>query len=94
MKTGILNHLSNYQNCVKSTNSKIPEYAREYKREYQFITGINKEFNLLKNRDYDEYGVYRVMNLLKRFLRDQEKGKLKETRRCRSVYLGVVVLLL
>ena len=40
---GILGTSSNYQNCIKSTN-KIPEYAREYKREYQFIIGINKEF--------------------------------------------------
>ena len=61
-----------------TSKNKIPEYAREYKREYQFIIKINKEFNLLKKRDYDEYQVDRVENLLKKFLSDQEKGKLKE----------------
>ena len=61
-----------------TSNNKIPEYAREYKREYQFIIGINKEFKNLKDRDYDEYRADKVRNLLKRFLREQEKGKLKE----------------
>ena len=40
-KMGILASFSNSQNFIKS-NNKIPEYAREYKREYQFIRGINK----------------------------------------------------
>ena len=30
-------------NCIKTTN-KIPEYAKNYKKEYLFIRGINKEF--------------------------------------------------
>ena len=30
------------QNCISGTN-KIPEYAREFKNEYLFIRGINKE---------------------------------------------------
>ena len=34
---------SNFQNCIKKTN-KIPEYARDFKNEYLFIRGINKEF--------------------------------------------------
>ena len=38
---GILGQTSNFQNCIKKTN-KIPEYARDYKNEYLFITGINK----------------------------------------------------
>ena len=33
---------SEFHNFIKS--NKIPEYAREYKREYQFIRGLNKEF--------------------------------------------------
>ena len=33
---------SEFKNFIKS--NKIPEYAREYKREYQLIRGINKEF--------------------------------------------------
>ena len=39
----ILAHSSNFQNCIKKTN-KIPEYARNFKNEYLFIRGINKEF--------------------------------------------------
>ena len=61
-----------------TSSNKIPEYAREYKREYQFIIKINKEFNLLQKRDYDEYQVDIVEGLLKKFLSNQEKGKLKE----------------
>ena len=41
---GILDHTSNFQNCIKKTN-KIPEYAREFKNEYLFIRGINKEMD-------------------------------------------------
>ena len=58
METGILDHFSsrfkqemtrdnqdfNHQNCVKSTNNKIPPYAQDYKKEYLYIRGINKEF--------------------------------------------------
>ena len=32
------------QNCISGTN-KIPEYAREFKNEYLFIKGINKEMD-------------------------------------------------
>ena len=39
----ILAQTSNFQNCIKKTN-KIPEYARDFKNEYLFIRGINKEF--------------------------------------------------
>ena len=78
---------SNYQTIMSyqtvgvsglSSFNKIPEYAKEYKREYLFIIGINKEFKYLRDRDYDEYGADRVRNLLERFLKEQEKGKLKE----------------
>ena len=36
--------------------NKIPEYAKEYKREYQFIRGINKEFEYIIDFmiDYDK----------------------------------------
>ena len=40
----ILEHSSNFQNCIKKTN-KIPEYAMEFKNEYLFIRGINKEMD-------------------------------------------------
>ena len=63
------------KNMISNTNlykSKIPEYAREYKREYQFINdrlnnGLN-EFRLID----------RIKFNLKRFLRGQEKGTLKD----------------
>ena len=32
---GILEHSSNFQNCIKSTN-KIPRYVREYKKRISF----------------------------------------------------------
>ena len=82
---GILGKSSNYQNCIKSTNNKIPEYAREYKKEYLFIRGLNKEFKYLKNKLVDlnnglfeTNSVIRIKYNMKRFLRGQEKGKLKD----------------
>ena len=85
MKTGILAHLSNSPNCVKSTNNKIPEFAREYKKEYLYIRGINKEFKYFYNHlDEINNGLFkskrsdRLCYLIKRFLRGQEKGKLKD----------------
>ena len=84
MKTGILDHSSNYQNCIKSTN-KIPPYAINYKKEYLFIRGINKEFKYFyKYLDAINNGLFkskrcdRLCYLIKRFLRGQEKGKLKD----------------
>ena len=65
--------------------NKIPEYAREYKREYQFIRGINKEFKYFINKlDKLNDGLFesniadRIKYFMKRFLRGQEKGKLKD----------------
>ena len=85
MKTGILARTSNFQNSVKLTNNKIPEYAREYKKEYLFIRGINKEFKYfidklddLNNGLFESHRADRIKNFMKRFLRAQEKGKLKD----------------
>ena len=50
----ILAQSSNSQNCIKKTNV-IPEYAREFKNEYLFIRGINKEINSLLNKINYEY---------------------------------------
>ena len=69
-----------------TSKNKIPEYAREYKREYQFIRGINKEFRYLsyfmENIEYEEidfkdYKLDKIMKMI-RFLRAQEKGKFKD----------------
>ena len=82
---GILGTSSNYQNCIKSTNNKIPEFAREYKKEYLYIRGLNKEFKYFYNHlDEINNGLFkskrsdRLCYLIKRFLRGQEKGKLKD----------------
>ena len=84
MKMGIAASLQNLKNLNKS-NNKIPEYAREYKREYQFIRGLNKEFKYLINKLDDlNNGLFesnisnRIKYFMKRFLRAQEKGKLKD----------------
>ena len=81
---GVLKHTSNFQNCIKSTN-KIPEYARDYKKEYLFIRGINKEFKyILDNLDELNSGLFesdrvnRIMKIIKRYLRGQERGKLRD----------------
>ena len=82
---GILSTTSNYQNYIKSTNNKIPEYARDYKKEYLFIRGINKEFKYFINKlDKLNDGLFesnianRIKYFMKRFLRAQERGKLKD----------------
>ena len=81
---GILAQSSYDQNCIKSTN-KIPEYARDYKKEYLFIIGINKEFKyILDNLDNLNSGLFesdrvnRIMKIIKRFLKGQERGKLRD----------------
>ena len=70
-----------------SSNNIIPEFAKEYKREYQFIKGINKEFRYLsyfmenieyEKNDFKDYKLDKVMKMIKRFLRAQEKGKFKD----------------
>ena len=65
--------------------NKIPEYAREYKKEYLFIIGLDKEFKYFKNKlDNLNKGLFesnisnRIKYNMKRFLRGQEKGKLKD----------------
>ena len=81
---GILAQSSNSQNCIKKTN-KIPEYARDFKKEYLFIRGINKEFKYFvdnindANRGlFENHKVARIKYFIKRFLKGQERGKLKD----------------
>ena len=83
MKMGILGTSSNYQNCIKSTNNKIPEYARDYKKEYLFIRGLNKEFKYFINKLDDlNNGLFesnisnRIKYNMKRFLRGQDISNL------------------
>ena len=81
----ILVHSSNFQNCIKKTN-KIPEYARNFKKEYLFIRGINKEFKYFVDNINDATGglfenqkIFRIKYFIKRFLKGQERGKLQDT---------------
>ena len=61
-----------------TSKNKIPEYAEDYKREYQFIRGINKEFEYLREDRFNEYHKDKIISLIKKFLTAQEKGKLKK----------------
>ena len=74
---------SEFKSFIKS--NKIPEYAREYKREYQFIRGLNKEFKyFVDNIDnattglFESHRVDGIKYSIKRFLRAQEKGKFQD----------------
>ena len=91
MKTGISEHFSTTSQTeligkmTENANNKIPEYAREYKREYQFIRGLNKEFgyfikklNDLNKGLFESNLTNRIKNFMKRFLRAREKGKFKD----------------
>ena len=91
MKTGIATHFSTtYQReligkLTENANNKIPHYARDYKKEYLYIIGLNKEFKYFINKLDDlTNGLFeskianRIKYNMKRFLRGQEKGKLKD----------------
>ena len=77
MKMVILAHSSNPQNCIKKTN-KIPEYAREYKNEYLFIRGINKECGEFLKRLDEEGKIFkspqanRIKLFFNKFLKAQK----------------------
>ena len=82
---GVLAQTSNFQNCIKTTN-KIPEYARDFKKEFLFIIGVNKLFHKFE----DKYEIYeskiynsiycdKIKYFIKRFLKFQEYGYLKDT---------------
>ena len=96
---GILAQSSNSQNCIKKTN-KIPEYARDFKKEYLFIRGINKEFKYFvdnindANRGlFENHKVARIKYFIKRFLKGQERGKLKDASNFEISNIDVVNLI-
>ena len=75
---------SNFQNCIKKTN-KIPEYARDYKKEYLFMRGINKMcLNFISKYETDSRKRFvseyydNIKYFIKRFLKGQERGKLQD----------------
>ena len=80
-----LNVTSSVKEKLKKTN-KIPEYARDFKNEYLFIRGINKELdNFVINylSDCSELFVSsysdRIKFFIRKFLKAQELGYLKDT---------------
>ena len=79
---GSLAQSSNFQNCIKRTN-KIPEYARDFKKEWLCIRGINKECgNIIKSLDFggDLFNSSRANGLkgyIRQILRAEEFGKIK-----------------
>ena len=84
-KMGTLAHFSNHPNLIK--NNKIPEYAKNYRKEWLYIRGINKEFkyfveniNEASRGLFENYGVDRIKKFIKRFLLSQKRGKLQDTR--------------
>ena len=95
---GILAQTSNDQNCIKKTN-KIPEYARDYKNEWLFIIGINKECYkfedkcaIYEDKIYDSSYCNKIKYSMKRFLKFQEYGYLKDTscfvfKKCEVFYI-------
>ena len=71
--------MSNNSFAVLPNNIIIPEYAREYKREYQFIKGIDKLIEYLREDSFnEEYYQDKIVYLIKKFLTNQEKGRFKE----------------
>ena len=53
--------------------NKIPEYAREYKREYLYIRGLNKEFKYFINKlDNLNNGLFEsyIADRIKYFMKD------------------------
>ena len=79
----VVHHLSE---CPRNKNDKIPAYAKDYKKEYLFIRGINKEFKyFVDNIDeatrglFQNHRVARIKKFIKRFLLAQERGRLQDT---------------
>ena len=64
-------------------NSKIPPYASNFKKEYLYIRGLNKEIKYFLNKLDDlNNGLFETKSsniikyIMKRFIRAQENGKL------------------
>ena len=80
---GSLTHSSNLQNSIKTTN-KIPEFAKDFRKEWLFIRGINKTCGEFINRLDSERRVFNTSQanslkyFIKRFFRGQERGYLKD----------------
>ena len=75
--------------------SKIPEYAREYKREWQYIRGVNKKCGEFINRLDFGRGILisplanSLKSFIKKFLQALEHGRLKDISSFYLKYIGV-----
>ena len=83
-KMGSTTHFSDFKNFIKM-NNKIPHYAREYKREYLFIRGLNKEFKyFIDNIDeptrvlFLNNKVGKIEDLINKFLKSPKSGKFRD----------------
>ena len=72
----------NFKNFIKS--NKILEYAKEYKREYLFVKGLNLQFEYFnKKLEYLNIGLFetelakKIKFYMKGFLRRQKENKFK-----------------
>ena len=70
---------------VTSVNNKIPEYAMEFKNEYLFIRGINKEFKYFVDNIneatrglFENHRVDKIKKFIKKFLLAQKLGYLND----------------
>ena len=75
---------SDFKNFIK-LNNKIPHYARDYKKEYLYIRGLNKEFKyFVENKDnistyefFHNNNIDRISKLIKIFLKGQKRVNLR-----------------
>ena len=93
MKTGIVYRDPELNTFVNLSNNKIPEFARDYKKEYLYIRGLNKEFKYyiqdkitkLRNNSYEEnwgeINIYKyILNLvgfINNYINNPSKDNLK-----------------
>ena len=84
MKMGSLSRSSIYQNKTQHT-SKIPEYAKDFRKEWLYIRGIDKKCGeFLMTLDIGRRDLFKSIkanNLkchIKKFLKAQERGRLKD----------------
>ena len=67
-----------------TSSNKIPEYAREYKKEWLFIRGINKELESFirihdpEGKKFSSPKADRIKSCFNRFVKAQENGRLKK----------------
>ena len=83
MKKDFVAHLSIHPNIKE--NDKIPPYASQFRKEWLYIRGINKELyyivdNIFKSKEglFQNSRVARIKKFIKRFLLAQERGRLQD----------------